>query len=123
MANTRRRNSKFAQYPTEGSMDFSVCGYAQKVTEGDNVDYVVFNIDNPFVQGNVNCITVEVPWNDDLPMIEEGQKVNIFGLIRSWWKEDLGRVINTFVAQQAEIVQDEQPKRGRRGIAKNPTEE
>lgn len=110
-----RRNNKSWQpaYTTEGSMDFSVCGYVQKVKEGDEVDYITFNIDNPFVKGNVNSICIEVPWDDAIPMLNEGDYVNIFGMIRSWWNPDIEKVTYSFVAQQVtkdEPKQEEKPK-------------
>ena len=115
-----RRNNKSSwqpQYSTEGSMDFSVCGYVQKVKEGDEVDYITFNIDNPFVKGNVNSINIEVPWSDDFPMLNEGDYVNLFGMIRSWWNPDIEKVTYSFVAQQVEKgeKQEEKPKKSRRG--------
>ena len=124
-----KKNNKgsFAEYPTEGMMTFECSGYVQDVKEGDEVDYVKFNIDNPFVKGNVNTFSIDVPWTDDLPQLEAGDNVNVFGLIRSWWNGDLGRVTYSFVAQQVEVVDPltiqqqapEPPKKTRRGTAKN----
>lgn len=116
MARERDQKKKdFARYCTDGQMDFSVNGYVQKIQEGENVDYVNFNINNPFKAGNINTITVEVPW-DGFPQLEEGDHVNVYGLIRSWWKDDIGRIIHSFVAQQVEVIKDEEkPKKSRRG--------
>lgn len=108
MAGRRNNKSWKPSYSTEGSMDFSVCGYVQKVKEGDEVDYITFNIDNPFAKDNVNSICIEVPWDDALPMLNEGDYVNIFGLIRSWWNPDIEKVTYSFVAQQ--VTKDEPKK-------------
>ena len=125
----KKNNNKgsFAEYSTEGMMTFECSGYVQDVKEGDEVDYVKFNIDNPFVKGNVNTFSIDVPWSDDLPQLELGDNVNVFGLIRSWWNNDLGRVTYSFVAQQVEVVDPltiqqkdpDPPKKTRRGTAKN----
>ena len=112
------------EYPTDGEMSFSCLGYVQKVTEGKNEDYVRFYLDNPFKSGNTNSFDVTVPWDDDLPMLEVGDHVNIFGLCRSWWEPDLEIVKYTFVAQQIQVIEDqkapepEMPVKSRRGIKK-----
>lgn len=120
----KKKNESFAEYPTEGMMTFECSGYVQDVKEGDEVDYVNFNIDNPFVKGNINTFSIDVPWSDDLPQLELGDHVNVFGMIRSWWNKDLKRVTYSFVAQQIEVVEDQKetevtPKKTRRGTAKN----
>ena len=115
-----RRGSKSWQpdYSTEGVMDFSVNGYVQSISEGDNVDYVHFYIDNPYVKNNTNSIDVEVPW-DGFPQLEVGDHVNIMGNIRSWWNAEIKRVTYSFVCEQLEVIKDDQPepkKKSRRGI-------
>ena len=121
--NNRRGKSKWEpDYPTVGSMDFNVQGYVQKIAEGNNVDYVTFLINNPYVKGNVNSINVEVPW-DDCPQLELGDHVAIYGNIRSWWNADIERVTYSFVAEQVGDIEDEpepepEKPKGRRGIAK-----
>lgn len=121
----RRNNNKSWQpaYSTEGQMDFSVNGYVQKVKEGDEVDYILFNINNQFVKNNINTMSVEVPWDDNFPMLNEGDYVNIFGLIRSWWDPDIKKVTYSFVAQQVtkDEPKEEKPKKSRRGTF-NPLE-
>ena len=111
-------------YPTNGNMEFTCSGYVQSIKEGDNVDYCTFYLDNPFVSNNVNSFDITVPW-ENLPQLEVGDHVNIFGLCRSWWNKDLSRVLYSFVAQQIEVIEDpkeEEPempvKKSRRGTAK-----
>ena len=50
-------------------------------------------------------------------MLNEGDYVNIFGMIRSWWNPDIEKVTYSFVAQQVEKgeKQEEKPKKSRRG--------
>ena len=118
-----RREDKSKQwspdYSTEGTMDFSINGYVQSIEENTKIeaDYVKFIIDNPFCEGNFNSITVEVPWKG-FPQLELGDHVNMFGVIRSWWNKDIGRVIYSFHAQQIQVVEDEAPK-GRRGVLRD----
>lgn len=115
--NGGRRNNKSWQpeYSSIGQMDFTVNGYVQEIKEGDGVDYITFKIDNPYVQGNINTIDVEVAW-DGFPQLEEGDHVNIFGMIRSWWNGDIKRVTYSFTAEQVEVIKDEEPKpKTRRG--------
>lgn len=120
--NNRRGKGKWQpDYPTQGNMDFSVNGYVQSINEGENVDYVHFYIDNPYVTNNTNSIDVEVPW-EGFPQLEVGDHVNIMGNIRSWWNADIGRVTYSFVAEQLEVIEDEpveEKPKGRRGIC-NP---
>ena len=116
----RRNKSSWApEYSSVGQMDFTVQGYVQEIKEGDGVDYITFKIDNPYVQGNINTIDVEVSW-DGFPQLEEGDHVNIFGMIRSWWNKDINRVTYSFTAEQVEVIKDEEPEKpkSRRGIAK-----
>lgn len=115
----RRNKSSWApEYSSFGQMDFTVQGYVQEIREGDGVDYVNFKIDNPYVQGNINTIDVEVSW-DGFPQLEEGDHVNIFGMIRSWWNKDINRVLYSFTAEQVEVIKDEEPKpKSRRGVAR-----
>lgn len=114
--NSRKGKSSWApDYPTQGNMDFSVNGYVQEIREGDDVDYIQFFIDNPYVKNNTNSIQVEVPW-DGFPQLEVGDHVNIMGNIRSWWNSDISRVTYSFVAEQLEVIEDEKPqKKSRRG--------
>lgn len=123
MAKNRQNNRRGSKswkpdYSTEGVMDFSVNGYVQSINEGDNVDYVHFYIDNPYVKNNTNSIDVEVPW-EGFVQLEVGDHVNIMGNIRSWWNADIGRVTYSFVAEQLQVIKDDQPepkKKSRRGI-------
>lgn len=119
--NNRRGKGKWQpDYPTVGSMDFSVQGYVQKIAEGDKVDYVTFMIDNPYVEGNINSINIEVPWYA-CPQLELGDHVSIYGNIRSWWNADIERVTYSYVAEQVGAIEDEpvpEKPKGRRGIAK-----
>jgi hypothetical protein len=115
----RRSNKSWApEFSTKGQMDFTVNGFVQEIKEGDGVDYVAFKIDNPYVQNNINTIDVEVNW-EGFPQLEKGDHVNIFGMIRSWWNSDIKRVTYSFIAEQVEVIKDEEPKaKTRRGTAK-----
>lgn len=120
--NSGRRGKKNWEpdYSSKGNMDFTVNGFVQEIREGDGVDYVTFKIDNPYVPGNINTLDVEVSW-DDFPQLEEGDHVNIFGNIRSWWNKDINRVTYSFTAEQVEVIKDEVPepvKKSRRGVSK-----
>lgn len=111
----RQKSSWQPDYCSKGQMDFTVNGYVQEVKEGDGVDYIVFKIDNPYVEGNINTIDVEVSW-EGFPQLEEGDHVNIFGFIRSWWNKDISRVTYSFTAEQVEVIKDDEPvKKSRRG--------
>ena len=102
-------------------MEFTVTGYVQKISEGDNKDYVQFTIDNPYVKGNYNSMTVEVSW-EGFPQLELGDQVTIFGMIRSWWNSDAEKVEYSFVAEQLKVIEDEvveEKPKGRRGLVKN----
>lgn len=111
----RNKSSWQPEYSSIGQMDFTVNGFVQEIKEGDGVDYITFKIDNPYVQGNINTIDVEVSW-EGFPQLEEGDHVNIFGMIRSWWNSDIKRVTYSFVAEQVEVIKDEEPKpKTRRG--------
>lgn len=118
--NSRTTKNDWCDYSTAGMMDFMVEGYVQDIKEGDQVDYISFAIDNPYVEGNVNSINVEVAW-DGFPQLEKGDHVVIQGNIRSWWQKDIKRVTYSFVARDVHEVKAE-PK-GRRGVAKAPDEE
>ena len=113
----RRKNEQSWQptYSTEGMMSFDINGYVQDIKEDENneVDYVQFNIDNPFKKGNINGFSITVPWDDDIPMLQKGQKVNIFGLVRSWWDRDTQRVTYSFVAQKAQVIPEVKENEGR----------
>ena len=119
--NSGRKGSWKPTYSSKGQMDFTVNGYVQKISEGDGKDYIQFTIDNCYVKGNYNSMTVEVAW-DGFPQLELGDHVEIFGMIRSWWNADNEKVEYSFVAEQAKVIEDEpeQPKRSRRGIVNNP---
>lgn len=126
MSASRRTNGKKSgawrpTYSSKGQMDFTVNGYVQKISEGDNKDYLQFTIDNPYVQGNFNSMTVEVAW-DGFPQLELGDHVEIFGMIRSWWNAEQAKVEYSFVAEQAKVIEDEveKPKRSRRGVVNDP---
>lgn len=128
MAASRRNNGKKGgswkpTYSSKGQMDFTVNGFVQKITEGDNKDYVQFTIDNPYVKGNYNSISIEVPW-DGFPQLELGDHVEIFGMIRSWWNSDVEKVEYSFVAEQAKVIEDEpepEKPKGRRGLVPHKT--
>lgn len=118
------RGSWQPKYSSKGMMEFTVTGYVQKITEGDNKDYVQFTIDNPYVKGNYNSMTAEVSW-EGFPQLELGDQVTIFGMIRSWWNADAEKVEYSFVAEQVKVIEDEvepEKPKGRRGIVKNPDE-
>lgn len=129
MATSRRNNNRKSgawkpTYSSKGQMDFTVNGYVQKITEGDNKDYVQFTIDNPYVKGNYNSMCVEVAW-DGFPQLELGDHVEIFGMIRSWWNSDAEKVEYSFVAEQAKVIEDEpepEKPKGRRGLVPHKTE-
>lgn len=118
--NSRTTKNDWCDYSTAGMMDFMVEGYVQDIKQGDQVDYISFAIDNPYVEGNVNSINVEVAW-EGFPQLEKGDHVVIQGNIRSWWQKDIKRVTYSFVARDVHEVKAE-PK-GRRGVAKAPDEE
>lgn len=128
MANSRRNNGRKSgawkpTYSSKGQMDFTVNGFVQKITEGDNKDYVQFTIDNPYVKGNYNSMCVEVAW-DGFPQLELGDHVEIFGMIRSWWNSDAEKVEYSFVAEQAKVIEDEpepEKPKGRRGLVPHKT--
>lgn len=128
MARSRRNSGKKGgewkpTYSSKGQMDFTVNGYVQKITEGDGKDYVQFTIDNPYVRGNYNSMTVEVAW-DGFPQLELGDHVEIFGMIRSWWNSYAEKVEYSFVAEQAKVIQDEpepEKPKGRRGLVPHKT--
>lgn len=121
--NSGRRQAWKPEYSSKGQMDFTVEGFVQKISEGDGKDYLSFTIDNPYVSGNYNSISVEVSW-DNFPQFEVGDHVQLFGMIRSWWNADNEKVEYSFVAESGKVVEDEpEPtKRSRRGVAKNEVE-
>lgn len=129
MATSRRNNNRKGgawkpAYSSKGQMDFTVNGYVQKISEGDGKDYIQFTIDNCYVKGNYNSMSVEVPW-DGFPQLELGDHVEIFGMIRSWWNSDAEKVEYSFVAEQAKVIQDEpepEKPKGRRGLVPHKTE-
>lgn len=90
------------KYDSAGFMHFEVYGFVQKVESGKTLmgecDFVTFQIDNPYVKGNINAISIEVYHN--LPQLEEGDEVTIKGNIRSWWNEDINRVVYTYIAEK-----------------------
>lgn len=90
------------QYPSDGKMIFQVEGFVQQVKSTENVDYITFNVDNPYVRGNYNAISVEV--GHDLPMLEQGDVVRIVGNIRSWWTPDGNFVKYTFIAERIDEI-------------------
>lgn len=97
------------KYPSAGDMRFGIRGYVQEVKHGENkngkCDYVTFQIDNPYVRGNINSISIEVPY--DLPELEAGDNVVLRGNIRSWWDADIGVVTYSFVADEVEGIDDD----------------
>ena len=107
--NKQQKKSWRPEYPTVGQMKFSVLGYVQQVNAREEVDYIDFKIDNPYVQGNINSINVAVGW--DLPQLEAGDYVCIRGNIRSWWDKDIEQVVYTFVATEVTSAKDEKPER------------
>ena len=118
--NSRRNNKKGGwkpEYSSKGIVEFTLNGYVQKISEGEGRDFVQFTIDNPYVAGNYNSITVEVSW-EGFPQLELGDHVEIFGMIRSWWNEDINRVTYSLHAEQVKVIEDEEPElpKGRRGV-------
>ena len=124
-SSNRRGGKKWEpKYSTSGVMQFNVRGYVQEIKEGENVDYVKFILDNPFAEGNLNTISIDVPW-DDCPQLELGDHVVVCGNIRSWWNADIERITYSFVASQAELLKDDvidKPK-SRRGTTKSNGDE
>lgn len=114
MANNGRRGKQDwkPKYDTTGQMDFTVNGIVQEIKEGNKVDYVKFKLDNPYVDDNFNTIDVEVAW-DDFPQLEEGDHVNIYGFIRSWWVAEINRVTYSFVAEEVKVIKDEEPEKSK----------
>ena len=112
---TQKQQNKLARskwkpdYPTAGSMKFEVIGYVQTVNSREEVDYVDFKLDNPYVEGNINSINVAVGW--DLPQLEAGDRVCIKGNIRSWWDKEIETVLYTFVATDVTSVTENKPQR------------
>lgn len=129
----RERNSRYSrrrgsssrshwepEYCSRGEISFNINGYVQKITEdGDNErDFVKFLVDNPYKEGNYNEISIQVPW-EGFPQLEEGDNVNVFGMIRSWHNDK--QLSYSFIAEQIEVItvdkEEEKPiKKTRRGI-------
>lgn len=111
-----RRNNGAAtwggKYSNEGQVDFTLQGTVNGIREDVNneVDYVSFFITNPIKNDNICLFIVTVDWT--LPQLEEGDKVNIFGVMRTWKTDGQGPKIE-LVAQQIEKVEQE-VKKGRR---------
>lgn len=129
---SRRGSSKSGwqpEYCSRGEISFNINGYVQKIKEdADNDrDFVKFIIDNPYKAGNYNEITIQVPW-DGFPQLEPGDKVNVFGMIRSWYNGEEKQLSHSFIAEQIEVLNgdnEEEPqpiKKTRRGTV-NPLEE
>ena len=99
---SQRKNKWKPQYDSDGTMTFEVCGVVQKVKQGKTLagdcDFVEFTLENPYVDGNYNTISVEVYHN--LPQLEPGDDVTVKGNIRSWWDEDAEMVTYSFVADE-----------------------
>lgn len=107
--NKQQKKSWRPDYPTTGQMKFNIIGYVQQVNAREEVDYIDFKIDNPYVQGNINSINVAVGW--DLPQLEAGDYVCINGNIRSWWDKDIETVVYTFVATEVTSAKAQKPER------------
>ena len=105
----QQKKSWRPDYPTAGHMTFEVVGHVQQVNQREEVDYIDFKIDNPYVQGNINSINVAVGW--DLPQLEAGDNVCIKGNIRSWWDKEIETVLYTFVATEVTSVKEQRPER------------
>lgn len=111
---TRRQKSTWGgRYSNKGQVDFTLHGTVEQIRENPDqeVDYVEFFIENPLKKTNICLFTVTVDWT--LPQLNEGDEVNIFGVMRTWKGEGNGPRIE-LVAQQIEKVEKE-VKKGRRG--------
>lgn len=102
------------KYSNEGSIDFTLRGYVNSISEGEEVDYVEFFITNPIKPDNVCLFTVTCPW--DLGQLEEGDHVNIFGVMRTWAEKGAKPRIELIAQQISEV--EEAPKKTRRGSNK-----
>ena len=109
---TYSRKSWQPKFPTKGHMTFEIEGYVQSVNQSESCDYVDFKLDNPYVEDNINSISVEVSWN--LPELQEGDHVRISGNIRSWWKKELEIVTYAFVAEEIEEIKEKPSVRSQR---------
>lgn len=110
MGRREQTESKWGgKYSNKGQVDFTLTGTVNSIREdGKNeVDYVEFFIENQIKKTNICLFTVTVGW--DLPQLEEGQEVNIFGIMRTWRVEGQPPRVE-LVAQQVEIIPQEQPK-------------
>lgn len=122
--NSRRKSDRWCpDYPTDGTVDFSLNGYVQKIKEDGNneVDYLTFYLMNPVAQGNICSIGVTASW--DLPQVEVGDHINVFGVMRSWYND--GNVKLELIAQQIEEIKEDEknieestPTKTRRGTLK-----
>lgn len=103
------------KYSNEGQVDFTLHGVVNDITENPDreEDYVYFFITNPLSCNNICLFCVTVGW--DLPQLEEGDEVDIFGVMRTWKTEGRGPKIE-LVAQQIKKVEqvEKEVKKGRR---------
>ena len=113
-----KKNSWTPKYSTKGDMEFIVRGYVQEVTASEERDFVVFKIDNPYVEDNVNIITIECAWS--LPQLEAGDHVEVKGNIRSWWKKEYELITHSFVAEEINQIKE---TKGRGRLNNNPVED
>lgn len=114
MAARRQQQSTWGgRYSNKGQVDFTLHGTVEQIRENPDqeVDYVEFFIENPLKKTNICLFTVTVDWT--LPQLNEGDEVNIFGVMRTWKGDGNGPKIE-LVAQQVERVEKE-VKKGRRG--------
>ena len=109
------------KYSNEGQVDFTLNGYVDSIYEDtDNEeDFVKFFITNPIKKDNICLFQVTCPW--DLGQLEEGDHVNIFGVMRTWAEKGSAPRIE-LVAQQIEEIKEEKKTKGRRGV-KKPVED
>ena len=113
-----RRESKKewgGKYSNKGHVDFTLTGVVNDITENPDreEDYVYFFIENQLSKNNICLFPVTVSW--ELPQLEEGETVNIFGVMRTWNTEGRGPKIELVAQQLEKVVEEEKEvKKGRR---------
>lgn len=116
-----RRDDKKAwggKYGNEGKTTFMLTGIVNDITENPDreVDYVYCFIEDAIKPGIINLFCVTVGW--DLPMVEEGEKINIIGVMRTWATNGNGPKIELVAREvvKMDLEDEEKPvKKGRRG--------
>ena len=117
----KKKSNWTPKYSTKGTMQFCVKGVVQEVKQLEERDYVTFKLDNPYAEGNVNVISVEVSWN--LPELEEGDKVVIRGNIRRWWNKEFEIITYSFVAEEVEEASKSSRERPKLDITADPLDD